>query len=514
MTFKNEPLLDFSDEKTRVLMKEELEVVHQSPPKTYPLLIGGRESFSLHGLTSINPSNPSEVIGEVSKAEKSHVGNAVHAAREAFRSWRLVPPQERAEYLFNVAKQMREKRFFLASLIIREAGKSWVEADADVCEAIDFLEFYGREMIRLGKPSVTQDFPGETNESIYIPRGVAAVIAPWNFPLAILTGMTSAAVVAGNTVVMKPASQTPIIGRHLVNMFRNAGLPAGILNYIAGPGDEIGEYLINHPDVDLIAFTGSKEAGLRIIKLASEFHPDQQTIKRVVAELGGKNAIIVDKSADVDQAVNGIYSSAFGYSGQKCSAASRVIVLEEVYDEVVKKLVEKTRIVPMGRAEHPETVIGPLISREQLEKVKKYIEIGKTEAETALEMEAPDLNGFFVGPVIFRDVPPDARIAREEIFGPVVSAIKAADFDDALRIANSTEYALTAGLYSRNRTIIDRFKREVDAGNRYINRKITGAIVERQPFGGYKLSGIGSKAGGRDYLTQFMVPVSITEKIS
>ena len=513
MAFQNEAWRAFSDERNQDLINEDLMNLSKKLGRSYPLVIGGRQAFTAQSTSSHNPSDPGEVIGEVSSAEKQHAEHAIKAAREAFKSWRFVGPEQRAEYLFHVARQMRAAKVRLTSLIIKEAGKNRVEADADVCEAIDFLEFYGHEMIRVGAPYKTQDYPGEINTVQYIPRGVAAVIAPWNFPLAILTGMTAAALVTGNTVVMKPASQTPVIGYYLMDMFIKSGLPEGVLNYLPGPGEVVGEYLVTHPAVSLVAFTGSMQAGLRIVNLASQAKEGQSGVKRVIGEFGGKNGVIVDETAVLEDAASGISASAFGYSGQKCSAASRVIALEPVYNEVLERLLDHAKNIRIGRAEDQDTYIGPLISKEQLEKVKRYIEIGKSEATLALEIEPPQLHGWFAGPVIFSNVKPDARIAQEEIFGPVVAVIKARNMDEALAIANSTKYGLTAGIYSRTEENIARFKREIDAGNRYINRKITGSIVERQPFGGYKMSGVGSKAGGRDYLPQFMIPVSIAERI-
>ncbi len=514
MDFVNEPWLDFSLEKNQKILDEALQHASDHGGKSCPLLIDGNRVFTGDVRTSTNPSDTSETIGNASVADAGHVDDAVEAAGKAFESWRFVKPEERARYLFSVAENIRENRMQLIALVMKEAGKTRVEADADVCEAIDFLEYYGREMIRIGSPYRTQFTPGEINEVTYIPRGVAVVIAPWNFPLAILTGMVSAALVAGNTVIMKPSGNTPVIGWRLMEMYLNAGIPAGVLNFLPGSGEEVGERLVNHPNVSLIAFTGSKDVGLRIVQLASVTHHGQKNVKRVIGEFGGKNAVIVDESADIDAAVQGIAASAFGYSGQKCSAASRVIAVEPVYDRVLEELVALTGSVKIGRAEEPETLVGPVISREQLEKIRGYIEIGKKEAVTALERETPALNGHYVGPVIFADVPPESRIAQEEIFGPVVSVIRARNMDEALRIANGTRYGLTAGIYAQDTEIIEKFKREIDAGNRYINRKITGSIVERQPFGGYKMSGIGSKAGGRDYLPQFMIPVSVSENVA
>jgi len=408
---------------------------------------------------------------------------------------------------------MRRRRFKLAALEVYEVGKNWREADADVCEAVDYLRYYAAELKRLTSDTITVRIPGEMNEYVYLPRGVGVVIAPWNFPLAILTGMSSAAIAAGNAVILKPAGQSPVTAAHLMEIYEEAGVPPGVVNLLFGRGDVVGEYLVKSPEIDFIVFTGSREVGIRINKLAGD-HMSRRGFKRVVAEMGGKNAIIIDETADLDQAVPGVVASAFGYQGQKCSAASRVIVLESVYERFLSRLAGAVRSLNIGPADDPLFQVGPLIDKKAVEKVGHYIETGKHEAQLLLEMDVSKLsNGFFVGPVVFTDVAPGSPLAQEEIFGPVLSVLKAKDFDDALRIANSTSYALTGGLYSRTPKHIERAKRYFFVGNLYINRGITGAIVKRQPFGGFKFSGIGSKAGGPDYLTQFMLPQSITENV-
>jgi RHH-type proline utilization regulon transcriptional repressor/proline dehydrogenase/delta 1-pyrroline-5-carboxylate dehydrogenase len=417
---------------------------------------------------------------------------------------------KRADFLCRAAAAMRDRRNELAAWEVVEAGKPWREADADVCEAIDYLDYYGREMLRLAPARQLDEVPGEVNTYVYQPRGVAVVIAPWNFPLAILTGMTAAALVTGNTVIMKPAEQTPVIAAKLMEIFRSVDLPAGVLTYLPGLGEEVGEFLVTHPRTNLIVFTGSLAVGLRINALAAQTVEGQRGIKKVIAELGGKNAIIVDDDADLDEAVLGTVASAFGYAGQKCSACSRVIVLEQVYDLFLRRLVEATRSLQIGPAEDPGTFMPPLIDEEAQEKVRRYITVGKSEGRIVLEMEGPS-EGHFVGPVIIADVSPRAVVAQEEIFGPVLAVLKARDFAEALEIALGTPYALTGGLYSRSPAHIERARQEFRVGNLYINRKITGALVGRQPFGGLGLSGIGSKAGGPDYLLQFMEPRVITE---
>jgi RHH-type proline utilization regulon transcriptional repressor/proline dehydrogenase/delta 1-pyrroline-5-carboxylate dehydrogenase len=509
-TFHNEPELDFAREDNRRRFAEALAQVRRRLGRSYPLVLDGRELTTGAELVSHNPSRPAEIIGRVARAGIAEAEQSVAAAAQALPAWRATPAEERAEYLFRAAAAMRDRRAELAAWEVLEAGKPWREADADVCEAIDYLHYYGHEMLRLAPARRLDDLPGEVNLYTYQPRGVAVVIAPWNFPLAILTGMTAAALAAGNTVVMKPAEQTPVVAAQLMEIFRGVGLPAGVLHYLPGLGEDVGEHLVTHPRVNLIAFTGSLAVGLRINALAARTAEGQRGVKRVIAEMGGKNAIIVDDDADLDEAVAGTVASAFGYAGQKCSACSRVIVLESVYDLFLKRLVEATRSVRVGPAEDPGTFLPPLIDGEAERKVRQYIEVGRHEGRVVLEVPAPG-PGHWVGPVIIADVSPQARVAQEEIFGPVLAVLKARDFDEALALAMSTPYALTGGLYSRSPGHIERARRDFRVGNLYINRKITGAQVGHQPFGGLGLSGIGSKAGGPDYLVQFMEPRVITE---
>jgi RHH-type proline utilization regulon transcriptional repressor/proline dehydrogenase/delta 1-pyrroline-5-carboxylate dehydrogenase len=404
------------------------------------------------------------------------------------------------------------RRFELAAWIVFESGKPWRDADADVAEAIDFCMYYAMQMRRLAEGKRVH-VPGEENLYFYRPRGVAVVIAPWNFPLAILTGMTAAALVTGNTVVMKPAEQSPVIAAKLMELFRDAGLPDGVVNYLPGIGEEVGPELVGSPLVDLIAFTGSREVGLGINAQAADTDPRQTMVKHVIAEMGGKNAIIVDDDADLDEAVAGVVQSAFGYAGQKCSACSRVIVLEAAYDAFLERLIEATRSLKLGPADDPGTDVGPLIDDEARQRVQRYIELGKEVNTLALGVEVGPLakKGYFVGPHILTNVQPEDRLATEEIFGPVLAVFKVRDLDEALRLANGTSYALTAGIFSRSPENLRKARRELVAGNIYLNRGITGALVHRQPFGGFKMSGIGTKAGGPDYLLQFLIPVNVTE---
>ncbi len=511
--FRNEALTNFSLAAHQNAMKLAIARVKKSLNQEYHLIIGGKKREGVEVVSSENPANPSEIVGRVHFAGEEQARKAIEFAAQKFSDWSRAPVVERVECTIRAAEIMRRRRLELAAYIILECGKSWVEADADVCEAIDFLEFYAHETAELVNKKLLGDVPGETNEYFYEPRGVAAIISPWNFPIAILTGMSSAALVTGNTIIIKPSSQSAVIAAKLMEIYMEAGFPGGVVNFLPGRGSIIGDLLVSHPKVALIAFTGSMEVGLRINKLASEVKEDQNFVKQVITEMGGKNAIIVDATADLDEAVKGIVVSAFGYGGQKCSACSRVIVLEEIYDKLIKRLVEATRSIVMGMPERPEVFLGPLIDKKAVAKTKEYIEIGKKEGKAALEMKVPKglENGYFVAPVILTDIKADHRLAQEEIFAPVLAVIKVSTFTKAIKVANSTRFALTGGLFSRTPEHIDRAKREFKVGNLYINRKITGAIVGRQPFGGFCLSGIGSKAGGQDYLRQFLVPRTITE---
>ncbi|MGE5809056.1 MAG: L-glutamate gamma-semialdehyde dehydrogenase, partial [Nitrospirota bacterium] len=508
--FTNEPPLDFSIASNRKGMRDALDASRKMKDRRYPLLIGGREIWTDREIVSVNPARPESVVGRVSSASRSDADAAIAAALKARDAWRKTGPEKRADYLFRAAKEMRKRRVDLAALEVLEVGKTWKDADGDVCEAIDYLEYYGREMLRLGVPRILGDHPGEENEYRYEPKGIGVVISPWNFPLAIAAGMTSAALVAGNCVILKPSGLSPVCGYRLCEMFRVSGLPSGVLQFLPGPGSEVGEYLVSHKDIDVIAFTGSKEVGLRIVKIASETVAGQRNVKKVVAEMGGKNAIVVDGTADLDEAVKGIIESAFGFQGQKCSACSRLIATADIMDELIVRLVEAVQSMRIGPPEEPGSVMGPLIDEAALKKIRSYIEIGKREGRAVLEAPAP-AEGYFAGPALFADIASRARIAQEEIFGPVLAVMRAKDIEEALALANESQYALTGGLFSRSPANIERVKEDFRAGNLYINRKITGALVGRQPFGGFGMSGIGSKAGGPDYLLQFMNPLSVSE---
>ncbi|MDQ1369873.1 MAG: RHH-type transcriptional regulator, proline utilization regulon repressor / proline dehydrogenase [Acidimicrobiaceae bacterium] len=479
-----------------------------------PAVIGGRAVATAEGIVSVDPARPSAVVATSAACGASEADEAVASCLAAGNGWRSTPVAGRAAVLFRAAEWMRARRPDLAALEVFEAGKPWAEADADVCEAIDFLEYYGRQMRMLdmgaGRHGV-QSPPGEVNTLHYQPRGVAAVIAPWNFPLAIATGMVSAALVAGNAVCFKPAEQTPAIGATLVDALTAAGLPPGVLAFLPGRGEEVGARLVAHPDVSLIAFTGSKAVGLAINEAASRVVPGQRQVKRVIAEMGGKNPLIVDTDADFDQAVPIIVGSAFGFSGQKCSALSRLIVVGDGHDELVARLVGAAAVLRIGQPSSMGTDIGPLIDAEAHAKVMGYLPVAQDEGSVVLQRDDVPEEGWFVGPTIVADVPPGGRLATEEIFGPVLSVFRAGDIDEALALANDTDYALTAGILSRSPATIRRATAELRAGNVYVNRGITGAVVGRQPFGGLGLSGVGSKAGGPDYLLSFLEPRVVSE---
>jgi RHH-type proline utilization regulon transcriptional repressor/proline dehydrogenase/delta 1-pyrroline-5-carboxylate dehydrogenase len=507
-----EPLTDFSRAEARRLMSSAIDQVAHQLGTTYPPVINNQPVSTTAFFDSVNPSHKRQVVGRCGKATPDQARQAVGAAVTAFPAWRDTDPARRAQYLFDAAQVIRRRRFEMAAWQVHECGKQWREADADVAETIDYCDFYAHEMLRLARPRL-RNVAGEDNCYFYDPRGVAVVIAPWNFPLAILAGMTTAALVTGNTVVMKPAEQSSVIGAKLMEVFQEVGLPPGVVHYLPGVGEEIGPVLVDHPEVALIAFTGSRAVGLHINASAAQMHPGQRQVKRVIAEMGGKNAIIVDDDADMDEAVHGVVESAFGYAGQKCSACSRAIVLEPAHDAFLARLVEATRSLTIGPAEEPGFFLGPVIDEDAFHRLSGAIEKGKAEARLAFAGDVGALagEGYYIAPHVFADVGPHTSLATQEFFGPILAVLRARDLDHALEIANGTEYALTGGLYSRSPANINRVKREFRVGNLYINRKITGALVDRQPFGGFKMSGIGSKAGGPDYLLQFVLPRTITE---
>lgn len=511
--FRNEPIADFAREENRRAMTEALRKVDRELGRVVPLSLNGEDVETPdHWIDSRDPSHISRIVGRVASASAEQAALAVTAARAAFPAWAAVPAEKRAEVLIRAAAIMRKRRFELAAWQIYECGKPWREADADVCEAIDFCEFYAREMIRLAVPRV-RDVPGETNVSEPLPRGLVVAIPPWNFPMAIPTGMTVAPLVAGCAVILKPAEQSSTVARRLVEILHEAGAPAGALQFLPGKGEEVGQALVHDPRVDVISFTGSRDVGLLINRQAAETPPGQEHVKRVLAEMGGKNAIIIDDDADLDEAVTGVLASAFGYAGQKCSACSRVVALEGVHDAFLARLVEAAKALKIGPASSPETFVGPVIDADARKRILDYKKLAASEGRVMLDHDVSAIadQGCYVGPMIVADVKPTARVAREEIFGPLLSVIKAKDLDDALNIANGVSYALTGGLYSRSPENIARVRRDFHVGNLYINRTITGALVDRQPFGGFKLSGVGAKAGGSDYLHEFLLSRSIAE---
>jgi 1-pyrroline-5-carboxylate dehydrogenase len=510
--YKNEPYLDWSDEANVKAMRSALEEVGGQLGQSYPLVIGGKRLETEGEIVSVNPANPSQVVGRTAAAGEREADMALETATTTFETWGRTQPEARARILLRASAIIKRRRFELLAWEAHEAGKTWAEADAEVAEAVDFMEYYSREMLRLKDGVEIYSVPGEESRYFYQPMGVGVTVAPWNFPVAILMGMTSAAIVAGNTVVMKPSEFTSVLGAKVMEIFEEAGVPEGVVNFVPGYGSEIGDYLVQDARTRFISFTGSMKTGLRINELAARQIENQRWIKRVIAEMGGKDAMIIDDSADLDAAASDIVASAYGYSGQKCSAASRAILHADVHDEVLRKVVEKARALKIGAPESPDVNVGPVISEPQFEKVASYIDVGKNEGDRLLGDDPGDpKGGYFVPPTVF-EVEPTSRVAREEIFGPVLSVIEARDFDEALRIANDNPYGLTGGVYSKNREHLERARREFRAGNVYFNRKITGALVGVQPFGGFGMSGTDSKAGGPDYLPLHMLAKTVVER--
>ena len=512
-TYENAPLVNFVHRSTQEQMRTALREMRGRLGQKYPLVIDGQKIWTGSLINSINPSSPKQIVGSVTEAGIPQAETAIKAARNAFDHWCRVSVEHRAGLLERVASIMDRRRFELSALEVFEVGKPWAEADSDIREAIDFLLFYAQQMRLRGLPRLTQHVPGEESYQHYWPRGVVLVIAPWNFPMAILTGMVSAALVTGNTVIMKPAEQSAVCGAMLMEVFEEASVPDGVLNFLPGKGRVIGAHLVDHKDVDMIAFTGSREVGLRIWESAGQTRPGQRELKRVVCEMGGKNAVIIDSDADLDEAIVDSIYSAFGYQGQKCSALSRLIVMDENYDRVMKRLVEAAASLRVGNPEEPGITVGPVIDETAYRRMQETIEAGKKEATLAFQGKNLPAEGYFIPPTIFTDVKPEMRLSCEEIFGPVLSVIRVRDLDEAIRVANNTDYALTGGFFSRSPANIERVKAELIAGNVYINRSCTGAVVGRHPFGGFKMSGGGTKAGGGDYLLQFLIPRVVTENI-
>ncbi|MCA1322025.1 L-glutamate gamma-semialdehyde dehydrogenase [Bacillus tianshenii] len=500
LPYKHEPFTDFTNEENKQAYLEGLKLVNSYLGQDYDLVIGGERVTTEDKIVSVNPANKEEVIGRVSKANRELAEKAMQAADETFNTWRKVKPEVRADILFRAAAIIRRRKHEFSALLTKEAGKPWNEADADTAEAIDFLEYYARQMLKLKDGMPVESRVGEYNRYNYIPLGVGVIISPWNFPFAIMAGTAVAAIVAGNTVLLKPASTTPIVAAKFVEVMEEAGLPAGVLNFVPGSGAEVGDYLVDHPRTRFISFTGSRDVGLRIYERASKVNPGQIWLKRVIAEMGGKDTIVVDSEGDLELAAQSIVKSAFGFSGQKCSACSRAVIVEDVYDQVLNRAVELTKELTVGDPTDNSNYMGPVIDQAAFDKVMKYVGIGKEEGRILAGGEGDSSKGFFVQPTIVADVDPQGRLMQEEIFGPVVAFSKAKDFDHALEIANNTEYGLTGAVITNNREKIEKAREDFHVGNLYFNRGCTGAIVGYQPFGGFNMSGTDSKAGGPDYL--------------
>ncbi len=512
--FENETYVDFSQPEPARKMREALDFVASQLGRDYPNIIGGKKISSNDKLISVNPANTDQIIGTVTKGTADDAEQAILAAYAAFPSWSRIDPIVRARYLVRVAAILRRRIYEFSAWMTYEVSKTWLEAYADTAEAIDFLEFYAREMVRLANGNPTTPYAGEENEVRYMPMGVVAVISPWNFPLAIMAGMTLAAVVTGNCVITKPAEQSPILAAKFYEVLEEARFPAGVVNLLQGMGEVVGEVLTGHPLTRVISFTGSRAVGIDINKKAAEVVPGQKWLKRAILEMGGKDCIVVDDDSDIDAAAEGIVAAAFSFQGQKCSACSRVVVVESVHDQLLSKILERASKLTIGDPTLGDFQMSAVIDQESVDRIESYMEIGKTEGRLVLGGEPHPMKGkgYFVGPTIFTDVDRNARIAQEEIFGPLLSIIKAKDFEDALSIANSTEYGLTGALYSRKREHLERARHEFQVGNLYLNRKCTGAFVDVQPFGGFNMSGTDSKAGGRDYLQLLMLAKSISER--
>jgi 1-pyrroline-5-carboxylate dehydrogenase len=512
--FRNEPLIDFGKQENAAAMRAAIEKVRGELGREYPLVIGGERVKTGSTLDSINPANRTQVVGKFHKATKDLANRAVETAFETFQTWRNVPSEERAQLLFRVAELMRSRKHELSAWMIHEVAKTWPEADGDTAEAIDFCEFYAREMLRYASDQPLVKMTGEENQLEYIPLGVGAVIPPWNFPLAIMAGMTAAAMVTGNTVVLKPSSDAPTIAYKFFELLEQAGMPPGVVNFMPGSGAEVGDVVVDHPKTRFVAFTGSKEVGLRINERAAKAQPGQLWIKRVVAEMGGKDAIIVADDADLDEAATGVVQSAFGFQGQKCSACSRAIIDARVYDPMIEKIAARTAKITVGDPTGTAATMSAVINEKAFKSINSYVEKGKAEGGRVVAGGGSDgEQGFFIEPTVIADVKPGATIEQEEIFGPVLAVIKANDYDDALRIANDTQFGLTGAVYSTDEAKLDRARQEFHVGNLYLNRKCTGAMVGVHPFGGFNMSGTDSKAGGRDYLLLFMQAKLSSERV-
>lgn len=513
--FKNEPLSDFkSNLAQRRGMEDALEEVRKELGREHDLVIGGKRVKTPEKLHSCNPSHPDQVVGVFSQANAALADQAIRKAEEAFKAWSRTPVEKRVDLLLKTSRILLGRKYDYEARMVYEVGKTWPEADADVAEAIDFLEYYAREALRLASPPPLTPISGEKNQLRYIPLGVGIVIPPWNFPLAITVGMTAAAIVTGNTVVLKPSSDAPLIAYKFFEALEEAGMPPGVVNFLPAPGAVVGDVLVGHPRTRFVAFTGSKEVGLRINELAAKTAPGQVWVKRVIAEMGGKDSIVVDADADLDEAVKGVVASAFGFQGQKCSACSRAIVVGAAYDAFLQKLRQSVEQITVGPAERTENYMGPVINAKAKHSILQYIEIGRKEGRVIAGGGAAPGAGHFIQPTVIAGVPAGARIAQEEIFGPVLAVIRAENFDEALSIANNTEYGLTGSVYTNDRGKLDHAAEEFFVGNLYLNRKCTGALVGAHPFGGFNMSGTDSKAGGPDYLLLFTQAKIVSEKLN
>jgi len=509
--YKHEPFTDFTIDENRQAYLQGLKTVEGYLGQDYALVIGGERITTEDKIVSYNPANKEEVIGRVSKASQELAEQAMQSAVEAFKTWKKVKPEVRADVLFKAATIIRRRKHEFSALLTKEAGKPWREADADTAEAIDFLEYYGRQMLALKNGVPVNSRPNEFNRYDYIPLGVGIIISPWNFPLAIMAGTTVAAIVSGNTVLLKPASTTPVVAAKFVEVMEEAGLPKGVLNFVPGNGSEVGDYLVDHKDTRFISFTGSRDVGLRIFDRSSKVNPGQVWMKRLIAEMGGKDTIVVDSEADLELAAQSIVAGAFGFSGQKCSACSRAVIVEDVYDQVLNRVVELTKELTVGDPTEQGTFMGPVNDNNAFKKIMEYIEIGKSEGKLMAGGEGDNSKGYFIQPTIFADLTPTSRIMQEEIFGPVVGLTKAKDFTEAIEIANNTEYGLTGAVITKNRAHLEQAREDFHVGNLYFNRSCTGAIVGYQPFGGFNMSGTDSKAGGPDYLLLHMQAKTTSE---
>lgn len=518
--FENNKVNLFKTEEERKLMADAIKKVEKSFSKEYPIVIDGKEIMNSGKIKSVNPSKPSEIVGLVSKASKEQAIEALEKAHKNFQWWSRESQAKRSAILLRAAEIMRQRKMELNAVMVTEVGKNWVEADADTAEAIDFMEFYAREGLRYASGAPVVKINGEDNRQFYIPLGVGVVIPPWNFPLAITTGMTTAAIVTGNTVILKPASDTPVIAYKLYEILKEAGLPDGVLTYLPGSGGEVGDTLVDHPLTRFITFTGSMEIGIRIYERASKVNSGQKWLKRVIAEMGGKDYIIVENDGDIESAANGIVQGAFGFQGQKCSACSRAIINKEIYEKMIGMVKERTEKIKVGDTREftiPDVHyynMGPVANIASKEKIMEYIEFGKKNSRLVTGGSAPEINGgYFIQPTVFADIKPMSKLEQEEIFGPVLSIIKSESFENSIEIANDTNYGLTGAIYTNSREKLSKAERELFTGNLYLNRGCTGALVGVHPFGGFNMSGTDSKAGGTDYLLLFLQAKLVSEKV-